>query len=189
MKIISFIIVFVILCLSCRSSYARVWTDTKGRQFKGEYIEAFYEMVVIKRTADNKIFEVDLNNLIEDDRLYVIEKSMTISYDEAIELASKRNLNILCFYANGCEKETLDKVFSQYRSHEDFDKIIKKWLVIIVHEQLKLKDMFIANFAPNPSIVFIDSTGSDFASLHQINKVDQIDFFMESILKTKNKTL
>jgi len=66
-------ILLLLIGLSTLSSNlcARIWTNTQGQSFEGDIIEFDSKTAKIKRSTDQRVFSISINDLSEPDREYI----------------------------------------------------------------------------------------------------------------------
>tara|TARA_R110002096_G_scaffold59069_4_gene148317 strand:- start:227 stop:901 length:675 start_codon:yes stop_codon:yes gene_type:complete len=150
--------------------HAKTWTDQMGRTFEGEFQETDLVTVKIKRATDRRVVSVAIEKLSLEDQRFVRQMSLEVPFEEAVEKATESKKPILCFYYNECDDEAFDEVIADYIHREGFFELTKDWKVIAVREKLEFRDPFLGKSAPNPAMVFMDSTGKDLGSFEVINE-------------------
>lgn len=68
------IVFFLVFALFLSGLHGRTWTDIDGRTLDAVYISSTENSVQVRRTADQRVFELQLNQLSQADRDFVAEK-------------------------------------------------------------------------------------------------------------------
>lgn len=96
---------------------ARTWTHQDGRTFEGELLGVEGDMAVIRRDADQQVFEVDIAVLSAEDQDYLKTADPTLS-NTASRLLSEvdKNRNFAYFMVGGAALTFVFALFLIYRA-------------------------------------------------------------------------
>ncbi len=126
-------------------AYGREWNSVEGKTFEGEFISATEKAVEIRRDSDQKLFNVPLTKLSENDQEYakkqkilqeLNEAVICDSYKELMEVASKRKLYSYVYYYKSMSLESFDFVCNHiYRNEQFLRKAKGNFMIAMVREE------------------------------------------------------
>ena len=73
-------------------AYGREWNSVEGKTFEGEFISATEKTVEIRRDSDQKLFNVPLTKLSENDQEYAKKQKILQELNEAVICDSYKEL-------------------------------------------------------------------------------------------------
>lgn len=168
-------LLLVTLTLAPLILFGRVWTNTEGQQFEGNYVEQNETTVKIRGAKNYTLYEVPITVLSKEDQLYLRTQSIISNLDEAKEEAKRKEM-ILCFYHNKSDPDVFDEFLLHYVGHNDFSNLTEDIVVLVLRNTnlsgFEPADPFMRDMPKTPAIIFLTPNGRDFSSSWATTKED-----------------